>query len=258
MKIKHIQTLMDNYAQEKTAYSWDNSGMQIGELNEELTGILLCVDVIDTVIDEAIEKNCNMIISHHPFMFNAVKNIVTGSKSRLIKKIIKNNLSVYSSHTCFDMCHGGINDFLAEKFGLKSTKYLEDAEGFDVGMGVIGKVDEISAMDLIEKSKKVFSCERLRVSNNYIDKQIKKVAICGGSGTSFLQDAYKLGADVIITADAKWRDFLWAYEKGILIICPTHFESEFCFTEIAKNYLEKHISGDMIIVSEAKDTELFI
>ena len=100
----------------------------------------------------------------------------------------------------------------------------------------------------------------LRVSNNYKNRLVKRVALCGGNGSSFLKTAYDMQADVLLTADTKWSDFLWAYENKMIIVSPTHYKSEHCFVKLMKDIVEKELRNKNIPVlsSEAQDTEQFV
>ncbi len=126
MKINEVIGYINTFANEKHQYPWDNTGLQVGDRNNEVTGILICVDSLSDVIDEAIEKNCNLIISHHPLLFSGVKRISDDYKSNIIKKLIKNDITVYSSHTAFDVSELGMNNFVADSLGLKNLSPLDD------------------------------------------------------------------------------------------------------------------------------------
>jgi len=126
MKIREIIEYINTFASEKWQYSWDNSGLQVGDMNSDVTGVLLCVDVLADVIDEAIEKGCNLIISHHPLLFSGVKRITDDYKSDIIRKLIKNDISVYSSHTSFDVSEYSMNRYIASELGLTSLRYLDN------------------------------------------------------------------------------------------------------------------------------------
>lgn len=127
MKVKDIISIINKYADEAFAAEWDNSGLQIGDYESNVTNILLCVDVTESVIDEAISHKCELIISHHPLLFKPAQNVTSNNpKGRNIIRLIQNNIAIYSSHTCFDVSSYGINQYIAEKFHLEKTKFLDD------------------------------------------------------------------------------------------------------------------------------------
>src|SRR5690625_4210262 len=125
--VKHdaIFKAMECWAPKNFAYEWDNVGLQIGSTTDITQGVLISLDVNDAVVEEAIEKNINMIIAHHPLLFKPLKTIdFTTVKGKLIQKLIKNDITVYASHTNLDITEGGVNDLLSEKLALQNVKPL--------------------------------------------------------------------------------------------------------------------------------------
>lgn len=166
MTIGDVLKYFENFIPLDFQETYDNSGLQVGNIQNEFKRALITLDISEEVLDEAIEKKCNLIISHHPLIFNSLKKI-TGSNSveRIIEKAIKNNITIYSSHTCLDNNLEGINNFIATKLGLKNIKILVPAKKilkklivfcpvdhaekvrnamFDAGGGSIGNYDNCS------------------------------------------------------------------------------------------------------------------
>jgi dinuclear metal center YbgI/SA1388 family protein len=163
VKIFEIIKFIETFAPLELQDSFDNSGLQIGNVFGEVKGILLCLDITEKVIDEAIEQTCNLIISHHPLLFNPLKKIVGQTYvERCIVKACKNDITIYSAHTNLDNAVGGLNFRLAEKIGLRNIKVLRHRRGellklvtfvplkqvetvrnalFDAGAGNIGDYD---------------------------------------------------------------------------------------------------------------------
>lgn len=120
-----IFRMMENWAPKKLAYDWDNVGLQVGSKSDKTKGILVSLDVNEQVVDEAIQIGANLIISHHPLIFKPIKNIDFNSvKGKLLRKIIKSDITIYASHTNLDIAKGGVNDLLAEKLQLNNTEPL--------------------------------------------------------------------------------------------------------------------------------------
>ena len=130
MKISEIISLIEEIAPISLQEEYDNAGMQVGDKNNEATGALLCIDVTEDIVDEAIEKGLNLIISHHPLLFKGLKSI-TGKNyiERVVIKAIKNDISIYSAHTNLDNAHGGVNFKIAEKLNLKNIQILSPQKG---------------------------------------------------------------------------------------------------------------------------------
>ena len=166
MKIKEIIAALERFAHLPLQDGFDNAGMQIGLTDVEATGALLCLDVTEAVVDEAVTLGYNLIISHHPLIFKGYKSI-TGRDyiERCILKAIRNDIAIYSAHTNLDNAPGGVNFKMAEKIGLKNVRILEPKEEcllklvtfvptahaeavrkalFDAGCGCIGNYDSCS------------------------------------------------------------------------------------------------------------------
>lgn len=131
MKIKNVTSYLESIFPLKVQESYDNSGLLIGDCNSEVTGILICLSITEAVIKEAISLNCNLIISHHPLIFNSIKKLENdNSNHKLVISCIKNDISVYALHTNSDKMFPGLNSYLAEKLGLKNISVLQPTKGF--------------------------------------------------------------------------------------------------------------------------------
>lgn len=130
MKISEIISLIEEVAPISLQEEYDNAGLQVGDKNNEATGVLLCIDVTEDVIDEAVQKGFNLIISHHPLLFKGLKNI-TGKNyiERVVIKAIKNDISIYAAHTNLDNAQGGVNFKIAEKLNLEDVRILSPQKG---------------------------------------------------------------------------------------------------------------------------------
>lgn len=232
--------------------SFDNSGLQVGDLSKPVTGVLLCVDVTENTVFEAKERGANLIISHHPLIFKGLKHI-TGATyiERVVALAILNDIAIYSAHTNMDKCAGGINYRIAEKLGLTDIVTLSpDTKDSVIGLGCVGDLENpVSENEFIKLLKDKFILKTVRHSA-LLDKPIKKVAVCGGSGAEFIPQAIKSGADVYVTADIKYHDFFLA-EKQIVIADIGHFESECCIKDILKEQLIKNFSNFAILMAKS-------
>src|SRR5690625_1754828 len=117
--------VMENWAPKNLAYDWDNVGLQIGSYHKQVNKVMITLDVLESVVDEAIKKEVDLIIAHHPLFFKSVKQINYDTPiGRTIAKLIQHDITVYAAHTNLDIANGGVNDLLCEKLQLHSTKNL--------------------------------------------------------------------------------------------------------------------------------------
>lgn len=346
MIVEDIIRFIENWAPPGAAWDKDNVGVQVGSRLTEVKKILICLELTEEVIRQAIKQNCNLIITHHPFIFQPLKKIETNKNTgQLIELLIKNDITLYSAHTNLDFTKDGVSFATANKLGLVNTEFLLNQDSnqfkiiifvpennledlmnsvFNAGGGVIGNyekcsfrmkgtgtfkgnensnpalgrkenfenVDEVRLEIICDKWNKnkvinaiynshpyeepAFDIYKLENSNsNYgygvfgelpealnlqefikhtADKlgcnglrytegkqeKIKKVALCGGSGSDLFDAAISKNADAFITADIKYHSFHDAWGK-ILLIDAGHYETEIHITEIIKKKLDKFI-----------------
>ena len=332
MTCNEIIKYIEDWAPKEIAWQKDNVGLQVGSIERKLKNILLALELTDRVVDDAIKKECNLIITHHPLLFHPLKKIdlLKDKNSQLVEKLIKNDITLYSAHTNLDFTSGGVSSKLAEILNLKNIRFLAKSNSnqyklivfvpvahvdkvstaiFEAGGGIIGeyshcsfrtegtgtfkgskkanpafgkketdeKVHEIKLEVLVNSWKLnsvvsamlkshpyeeaaydvyplensnnnygagaigeleeslpqdkflTFISKQLKIKNfRYTEgrkKQIKKVAVCGGSGGELLHDAISSGADAFITADIKYHTFHDAWGE-ILLIDSGHYETE--------------------------------
>lgn len=239
--------------------SYDNSGLLVGNPNTEITGILVSLDTIESVIEEAKAKNCNLIVAHHPIIFRGLKSL-TGKNyiERTVIKAIQEGIGIYAIHTNLDNIQDGVNAKIAEKIGLINTKILSPKniifhqsvsnETQKVGSGMIGELSEaISAQAFLAKLKSKMNLPLIKHTslenfiNNKTDKKIKKIALCGGAGSFLLPEAIKQKADFFITGDYKYHEFFDAEDK--IVICDIgHYESEVFTKDLLVDFLQNQFS----------------
>ena len=213
--------------------SWDNAGLQVGLTETEVSGALLCLDVNEKIVDEAIRKGCNLIV------FRGLKTISDLTDvQRTVMKAITNGICVISMHTNMDNAKGGVNFKIAEKLGLKDVRFFapKAVEGMEAGSGVIGELPEaLAADDFIQKVKKAFDVE-CAMCNELLRRPIQKVAVCGGAGDFLLDEALKAGADAFITGEMHYHQY-FGYEQQIQICVIGHYQSEQFTSEIFRDII---------------------
>ena len=355
MKLKKIIEYLEEYAPLYLQESYDNAGLIIGDEDRAINQALLCLDVTEDTLGEAIQNNCELIISHHPLIFTGVKKFTEGNLvERLVVKAIKNNIAIYAIHTNLDNVIDGVNGKIAEKLDLTNTHLLQSRKGllrklvtfcplkqaetvrqaifkagagnignynscsfstegvgtfianekakpivgeknslhsehevrietiypaykegavlkslfmahpyeevaFDiyplentfsnVGSGIIGELNkEMSETDFLKKMKETFKTDSIR-HTKFLKKKIKKVAICGGSGSFLINSAKLAGADIFVSADIKYHDFFEADGK-ILLADIGHYESEQFTKELIYSILMKKFPTFALRISE--------
>ncbi len=224
-QVSKIIKKIEEFAPLDTMQQWDNSGWQINLGIEETNKILLALDVTPSVVEEAINKQCDLIISHHPVFFNAIKRI----DAPYIIKAIQNNIQIYSAHTNLDIAEGGVSEYLAEKCGFNN---LDTAFEF-IKYKQFEK--EMNFSKLIAELKTLFSLPSIRVVNSK-RKTYRSIAFCSGSGSEYIKDLEKIGIDVFITGDLKHHQALNANKMTVIDL--GHFYSEKFVVEIFKNILK--------------------
>ena len=239
MKIGEVIKPIEDFAPLSLQESYDNAGLIVGRLDDELQGgVLLAVDVTEQVIAEAIEKGCGLIITHHPIIFHPLKRFNSASVvERCVEMAIRHNIALYACHTNLDSAVGGMSWRVGEMLGLQNMRVLQPtSEG--AGFGVVGELAEaIAECDLLKQVKQTFSVSALRHSA-LLGREVKRVAICTGAGASLMAEARASQCDVYLTADLKYNDF-YTPDSHFVVVDMGHFESEFCAIAILFDILSK-------------------
>lgn len=243
MKIKELTDIIEAAADLSWQAGYDNAGLIVGDSEAEVGAALLCVDITESVLEQAIEVGAGLIIAHHPIIFHGLKQI-TGQTyiQRVVAKALQHGIALYACHTNLDSAPLGISHRLGDMFGLKEIALLEPTrtERPDVGFGIVGELpDEESVEGFLNRVKSVLGLKALRYSRPY-KKQVRRVAICSGSGGSLIGKAKEAGADVYIAADFKYNDFLDA-DRELVIADAGHFETEYCAIDILFEIIRKKI-----------------
>jgi dinuclear metal center YbgI/SA1388 family protein len=252
VKIKEVLSALERFAPLPLQESWDNAGLQVGLTETEVSGALLCLDVTERIVDEAVRKGCNLIVSHHPLLFRGLKTISDLTDvQRTVMKAIREGVCVVSMHTNIDNALGGVNYKMAEKLGLREVSFLapKSVDGVESGSGVIGTLPEVMASDdFVLKVKKTFGVE-CAMCNELLRRPISKVALCGGAGDFLLDDALKAGADAFITGEMHYHQY-FGYEQQIQICVIGHYQSEQYTMEIFRSIIEKDCPGVKNFITE--------
>lgn len=364
IRVSDIISSIEQFAPLRLQEGYDNSGLQVGDVTAEAKAALLCIDVTESVIDEAISLGANVVISHHPLMFRGLKRISgRNAIERIVIKAIKNDIAIYSAHTSIDSARYGVSAKMAQKLGLTDVTVLAPQNGkqvkivvfvpveycdivalamhnagagnigdyeccsyringeglfkakenahpfvgnpgklhkeaetrieviadaairqsvvnamldahpyeepaYDVipllnnspyeGLGAVGNISPMPVMSFLEKLKKTFDVDAVRYAGD-TSKLVKRVALCGGSGAEFIDDAIRVGADVYVTGDVKYHDFTGDSDK-IMIADIGHYESEQFTKDIFYEIIQKKMPNfaTYYAKSENKQVKFFI
>ena len=241
MKIKQVLSALERFAPLPLQESWDNAGLQLGLTEVEVSGALLCLDVNEQIVDEAIAKGCNLIVSHHPLLFRGLKQISGADYvQRSAIKAIKHDIVIVSMHTNMDNALDGVNWKIAERLGLTDCKFFaqKTIDGIEAGSGVVGCLpSQMDSRAFIELVKKQFGVQCAQC-NALLERPISKVAICGGAGDFLLSDAIGESADAFITGEMHYHQY-FGYEQQIQICVIGHYQSEQFTAEIFRDIIQK-------------------
>ena len=238
-----VISAMEEWAPGTLQEEWDNSGLCIGRPDTPVSGVLICLDCTEAIIDEALEAGANMIISHHPLIFKGIKQLcdVTPTE-RTIAAALRNHMVIYSVHTNADKVMDGVSGAMAEALGLQNLSILagegETHRGVPCGMGLVGDTQqEVNTVHFFEWIKSVFSISHFKGSEPFIPS-VRRVAVCGGSGGSRISRALESGAQVYISGDFSYHQY-FDVEPHMMLIDIGHYESEVGVLTYFNNVLRK-------------------
>lgn len=213
----------------RLAESWDNVGLLVGDRSRPVGRVMTCLTITPAVVDEAVKRRVDLIVTHHPLPFKPLAKITSDSVTgRMLLGLIAGGVAVYSAHTAFDSAIGGINATWAKELGLKDVVPLvvdAAAEDPSVGSGRYGRLAApLSAAALAAAAANVAAVEQCRIVGDR--SAISKVAIACGSGGSFLGAASARGCEALVTGEATFHTCLEAESLGIVLILVGHYGSE--------------------------------
>lgn len=244
MKCQRIIDIMEKLAPKRLAEEWDNPGLLAGSMEQEVTKILVCLDVSLPVAEKAVEAGAQLIIAHHPMIFKGIRHIRTDTyEGKMFQLLLSHNIAVYAAHTNLDIADGGVNDVLANLIGLEKIKGFVPMEyDKEAYLGRIGELPEaISLTDFADRVKKGLGIQHLRLVRGN-DRPVKKIALCSGAGAEFTAKAAFKGADVYLTGDVKYHEAQQAVQQGINLIDAGHFPTEFPVVKTLAAYLQQELA----------------
>ena len=259
-KVREIASAIEEFAPLRLQESYDNAGLQVGDPDAEVSGILLCLDVTEDILEEAARRSCSMVVSHHPLIFRGLKSLTGADETqRLVLRALRDGIAVYSAHTNLDSTRSGVSCEMAGMLGVRNLRPLEpSAPDAPTGLGVVGDIEPAPKLAFLRKVKEKFGVRALRYSAGRRDILVaKRVALCGGSGASLIQQAIDAGADVYITGDIKYHDFT-GYGDRILLADVGHYESELCSEHIFSRIIREAFPEMVVYFPESESNPIKI
>ena len=230
MTVKDIFDFLNKKFPTDTACNFDNVGLLVGDPDTEVKKAVVALDCTPSAVNTAIKKGCQLIITHHPVIFDPLKRVLAGSA---VYEVVKSGISVISMHTNLDVGIGGVNDCLSSALFLNNVTKVAAEDGYLLNIGEL-------TSPLYPDDLAVYIKEKLGGAVKYFgaDKAIKRVLLCSGSGGSYIGEVLRHNCDALITADVKHNQFLDAQRFGISLFDAGHFDTEDVVTEPLRQLLQ--------------------
>lgn len=242
-KVEEILDFMSQLAPTELAEDWDNVGLLVN-CGADVTSILVSLDITDEVVDEAELQGCQLIVSHHPVIFDPLRTI--GCRD-VPFRMIKKNISAICMHTNLDAAEGGVNDVLCKLFSV------QDATVFD-GLGRVGRMAHTTnAQQLAQDCRDILGAHVKLVDAG---RPINRLAVVGGAGGSMLQAAVEAGADALLTGEANHHVALDAKQMGISLIVAGHYATEFPVVSVLADKLSRRFP-DLRVIGTRRNKDPF-
>ncbi len=235
IKLNELIKKMESYAPESLAETWDNVGLLVGDREQAVRNAVLCLDITEKAYQMCIEKDAQVCISHHPFLFEAFKKMdFSDPYYKLLRKFIQADIAIYAAHTNLDACIGGVNDALSEKLDLHVTAtFLPKENPFDFqksivpGTGRIGMPKkETHLFDFYHQVQRLLQTSGCHINFDQ-DRPVGKILIVGGSYDSLWNtDVLDNDIDVVLSGEIKHRDMVFFERSGVAAIAAGHDATE--------------------------------
>lgn len=244
MKLFELIAYLESVAPLQLQESYDNSGLIYGDLDADVKGVLCALDCTKAILEEAKERNCNVVVSHHPIIFSGIKKINTNHYvDQALIYAIQNHIAIYAIHTNLDnVLHNGVNQKIALKLGLQKIQILNPKNDNEMtGAGLIGQLPSpLLPDDFLSMVKTVMKAAVIR-HTRIVKDSISTIGIAGGSGAYLIKTAILAGCDALVTADIKYHDFFDADDR-ILLLDIGHYESEHYTIELLYELISQKFS----------------
>jgi dinuclear metal center YbgI/SA1388 family protein len=251
--ISDLVRYLDNLFPRSLAEDWDNTGLLVGDANRRVDNVMTCLTLTDTTLREAVREHANIIVTHHPFPFRAVKQITTETATgRLLLGLLEHQVAVYSPHTSHDSAATGINQQWAELLKLANIRPLiPQADNETIGTGRIGMLTEpvsvITIVHFVKNKMKLDACQYVGSPST----KVSRIAITCGAADELVEQAIKQNAELLIIGEARFHTCLEAESENLSLIIPGHYASE----RFALEHLAERIKADNKINAWASKDE---
>ncbi len=221
MQLEQIVDFLNSQYPLSLAEEWDNVGLLLGDLARDVRRIMTCLTVTPEVCREAVRESIDLIVSHHPFPFRAIRRITSETvEGRMLLELLGREIAVYSPHTAHDSAEDGVNRQLADMFGLADVRALNEN-----GSGRIGRI-----LGSVKTLHDCLEIVRTRLGNclyvGQLDREIDTVALGCGAADGFIEEAARQGADLLLVGEARFHACLEARSRNLALILPGHYASE--------------------------------
>lgn len=261
MNVKNVIDILNDKCPVTLAENWDNVGLLVGDEKAVVKKVIVALDPVRSVINEALVSGANLIVTHHPIMFSPINTITPKTfDGRIVSTLMENKINLVSMHTNIDNYEKGLNHMAARLLNLADVKTLVPHPKVDgAGIGKIGTLPfavPIELDSLAEYVKKAFKAEFVRYAGTP-NADVHKVAIVTGAGMDYVDAAIEQGADVLVTSDVKYHQAIEAVERGIYIIDVGHFESEQMVITLFEKILATKLKNAGVELIKSKQTAIF-
>ncbi len=259
MICQEIIDILQEQSPERYACHWDNVGLLEGNPRKDVNTVYIALDATEETIGEAVEAGADLLLTHHPLIFQGLKKVNTKDfTGRRIITLIQNDISCYAMHTNFDI--KGMEQLGAERMGLEDCQVLDPVfqeNQEEKGIGKVGSLPcEMTVGECAQKVKEAFGVELVKIFGRP-DDRVARAAICPGSGKSVIKKAIHAGAQVLITGDIDHHDGIDSAAQGLAIIDAGHYGVEKMFIPYMETYLKERTSGIRIIAQPEKQPFLY-
>lgn len=240
--IESIANFLEHFAPSRLAEDWDNVGLLVGDPRHKASRVMTCLTITPAVAAEAVAQDVDLIVSHHPLPFRALKRLTADTTTgRILLELIAAEVAVYSPHTAFDSAADGINERLARGLELRGVMPLVfDPAG--QGIGRAGWLEQpLRLVELADRVKRFLSIDRVQTVG-HSEQSIRTVAIGCGAADDFLQYARREHADAMLLGEARYHTCLEAEALGIALVLPGHYASERFAIECLAQVMAEHFA----------------